>query len=110
MSTNTAAAESEMDPFEHVIFFMNILSVVVPYLYSILDSGISALKSPIAWYSKKRDLETKYSYIAPSERFLHLYFAFAMSTHTRLGRDVDEFMKESINSEDVMRMVHSHFI
>ena len=61
MSTNTAAAKSEMDALDYVIFFMNILSVVVPYLYSILDSGISALKSPIAWYSKKGDLETKYN-------------------------------------------------
>ena len=100
-----------MGALEYVIFFMNILSVVVPYLYSILELGISALKSPLSLFTEEEeDFETKYSYIAPSERFLHLYFAFAMSTHTRLGRDVDEFMKEAINSEDVMRMVHSHFI
>jgi len=59
--SNSAVSESEMRILEYIIALLNILLIVIPYIFGLLDLGISTIKSAIY----KRTQTVEYTYIGP---------------------------------------------
>ena len=65
--SNSAVSGSEMRILEFIIALLNIMLIVIPYVFGLLDVGVSKLKSLFV----KRNRSAEYTYIGP-EWEIHL--------------------------------------
>jgi len=59
--SNSAVSKFEMSILDYTIGLLNILLIVIPYVFGLLDMGISAIKSAIYKWTRT----VKYTYIGP---------------------------------------------